>query len=511
MIATIVRKELHQHWHAFALLALLTFGAMAMVGVASQAHGIAGSLFEGLRLILATLIPLAALVVGHRLVALEFRQKTQLFLEALPIARSQMVAAKYIFGFLIVLFLAGGAYLISAILARAHEVLTPRFLLILASRTATWTWFVYSLLFLCGFLGRYRFVFGLAIGIGLISLDSLTGIRLSEWGPFALIDGRFAFENTTFPIAALRITACLALLCTGLSFALGLVREGSVAALLGEKMSHREKMFCVGLILGALGLLGTAEEQAAKQPYDLPGAIEEARGTVTVKVSAEAKDRGSKLAGRIADELAELREYIGSDDLPPVFMIPRADFRPEQFERVVLEKETGVVLQANLEAADFPEEKFRVWLVREVLKARSFERAGREPSKWVLDGFALFWGSRAHALEPPGIDPPLATAARRGGEKFTRADVDRWLTFEKRVGPGEAQAVAWAGVRALARRHGLDRCRAFIRAVLGQNVPQDARATWHDKTDPVARRLERTAGVSLDTFFAEWREEIGAG
>ena len=504
MIATIIRKELHQHWQAFALLALLTFGGMGMAGAASQGHGMAGSVFEGLRLILATLIPLAALVVGHRLVALEFRQKTQLFLEALPIARWQMVAAKYLFGFGIVLFLAGGAWLISAILARANEILTPRFLLILASRAAVWSWFFYSLFFLFGFLGRYRFVFGLAVGIGLIALDSLTGIRLSEWGPFALVDGRFAFENASFPIAPLRMTAFLALLCTISSFALGLIREGSVAALLGEKMSHREKMFCTGLILGALGLLGTAEEHAAKKPYDLPGAIEEARGTITVKVSAEAKDRGSKLAGRSADELANLREYLGVDDLPPVFMIPRADFRPDQFERVVLEKETGVVLQANVEAADFPHEKFRVWLVREVLKARSFERAAREPSKWVLDGFALFWGSRSDALEP------LAATARLGGKDFTRADVDRWLTFEKRVGADKAEAVAWAGMRALARRHGPDACRAFVRAVLGQNVPQDARATWRDKTDPVARRLQRAAGLSLDQFVAQWREEIGA-
>src|SRR4030095_11751734 len=102
-------------------------------------------------------------------------------------------------------FLAAGAYLISALFGRANEVLTPRFLLILASRTAAWTWFFYSLLFLFGFLGRYRFVFGLALGIGLIALDSLTGVRLNEWGPFALVDGRFAFENVSFPAVALRI------------------------------------------------------------------------------------------------------------------------------------------------------------------------------------------------------------------------------------------------------------------------------------------------------------------
>jgi hypothetical protein len=511
MIGTLARKELNQHWHAFTLLMLVTFAGMGLVALGAQHRGAAGSLFEGLRAILMTLIPLAAMVLGHRLVAVEFRQKTQLFLEALPIPRWRLVAVKYLFGLAVIFLLAGGALAIGAAFARRSEFLTPRFLAILAARSAAWTWCVYSVLFLFGFLGRYRFALGVAILVGCMAVHSFTDVRFNEWGPFALIDGRFAFENTVFPAEALRITTLLALILTALSFLLALAREGSVAALLGEKMSHREKMFCTGLVIAVMALIGSAQERRKKDPYDLPGAVEEARGSVVVKVAraGESKHRReAALAARTADELAALRDYLGADQLPPVFIVGGLDLDSDQYERVKLEDEDGVLVRANLAAPNFTERKFFAWLVSEVLEARSFGRAKLERSKWVLDGFAAFWEARPEAGEPSPDHAELVDAAHRGmALGFNSADLGRWLSFEQRVGANDARAVAWLGLDTLARRHGSEACRGFVRAVLGRPVPHDARATWHDLRDPIPRRLERAAGVSLETFIDEWRED----
>lgn len=511
MIGTLARKELHQHWHAFGLLVLLTFGAMGVVAGAAQFGGLSGSIFEGLRMILYTIVPLACLVLSHRLVALEFRDKTQLFLEALPVSRWRMVALKYLFGCAVIFFLVAGALAISAIFGRTSELLTPRFLAILAARSLAWTWFFYNLLFLFGFLGRYRFVFGLFLYFGYLALDALTDVRISEWGPFALLNERFAFESHEFPVAALRTTALLALGLMGLSLGLGLAREGSVAALLGERMSHREKMFCTGLVIAGLALFGTAAERTLKVPYDLPGAIEEARSGVVVKVASAGDKRATELAARLADQLASVRDYLAVSELPPVFIVARPKFRPDQFERIKLEDEQGVLVGANFAALDFHERAFAMWLLREVLKARTFDRAEREPSKWVLDGFPLFWASRAEVATPVASAATLHEGARRAASKgFSPADVEQWLSFQKRVGAEDASAVAWAGLRTLARRHGENACRDFLRDVLGGDIRHDARAVARDLRDPIRRRLQRAARVSPTQFHAEWCAEIAS-
>jgi len=512
MTATLLRKEFDQHWRALLVLTVLTLGGMALVSEGTQATGAAGSVFEGLHEILRLLMPLTAMVLSHRLVALEFRQKTQLFLEALPLPRWRMVAVKYLFGLAVILLLAGGALALACEAARATENLTPRFLAIVSARSIAWAWWCYSFLFLTGFLGRYRIFFYLSFGFGLLMVHTFSDIRLAEFGPFALMDARFAYENSVVPSAALRVTLFLSAGFTVLSFAMALVREGTVAALLGEKMSHREKMFLAATFAVGLAAFEILSERHSKDPFDLPSAIEEARGSVAVKVGFTAdteRRRAGLLAGRTADELEALRDYVGADDLPPVFIVSRPEFGPKQFELGKIEEGEGLLARANFHGAEFDERAFLTWLVREVIVAHTHGRADMEHKVWVLHGFLPLWENRADLLAPLGNDAVrLAQAAAALECGFGAGDLTRWLSLEKRCGNGQTRALAWAALKSLAQRHGADACRGFIRSVLGGEVPHDVRATWRDWRQPVPRLLEAAAGVSIEQFITGLRDEV---
>ncbi|MEA3211539.1 MAG: hypothetical protein QOE70_4596 [Chthoniobacter sp.] len=514
MTGTLLRKELQQHWLAFLLLALVTFGAVGLISFTMNMRGVSGSVFMGLLVVFWFILPPVALLLSQRLVALEFREKTQLFLEPLPLPRWRMITIKYALGLAVTLVLVLGALALTAFFGRNSEVLTPRFGAILAARAAGWGWFVFSFFFVTGFFGRYRFLFFLALGAAYGLCDHYTNFRAEQFGPFALVDTRFPYESTAFPVPALRTTGLLSLGLVGLGFLLGLVREGTVGALLGEKMSHREKMFVTAMIMAALITMAVFEERKKRAPFDLPGATEESRGTVVVKVGVPLdadRRRGYAVAARAADELSALSEYLSLETLPPVFIVLRPDLDAQHFERLKLEETSDVVVRANFNAAAFVERDFLDWLVREVLVARSRGRLELERKRWVLDGFAVFWKGHAQAAAPLSEESDLAARARRGAANaFSPADLGNWLSFSKKVGEEDAKGVAWSGLRTLARRHGTEACRGFLRAVLSPAVAKDARATWHDLLHPVTGSLETAAGVRFDLFFAEWQEELAA-
>jgi hypothetical protein len=508
MIGALAAKEWQQHRFTFLLLAGFTLGLTALIGVTVNLRAVAGSVFAGLLTVVRFIVPLGAIVLSQRLVALEFREKTQLFLESLPIPRWCLITVKYAVGLIALLIVVLGALALTAFFGRHSELLTPRFLCILAVRAAGWSWFVFGFVFVTGFLGRYRLIFFVALGAAYGIADHYTDLRPERFGPFALVDGRFPYESTSFPIDALKTTAAVATALLGLAFLLGLVREGTVGALLGEKMSHREKMFIGAVAVTASVGFVVIGARAEPSPFDLPGATEESRGEVVVKVGISdetERARGVALAGRAADELAALREFLGLAALPPVFIVARSDFAAGQFERVKLEKTDGVVVRANFVAPKFSEREFLDWLMRQVLLTRSRERLDRESRRWVLDGFTAWWKERAE----PAVAADFPAGAVRAAEKgFTAGDVAAWLSFSRRVGADDAKAVAWVGLRTLTRRHGAEACRRFLHDVLAPEVTLDARATFHDWLHPVNRSLEAAAGVPFSRFFAEWQEEL---
>jgi threonine/homoserine efflux transporter RhtA len=58
---------------------------------------------------------------------------------------------------------------------------------------------------------------------------------------------------------------------TCLGFALALVRDATLATMLSEKMSSREKLVVISLVIAGLMILGSVAERVEKtDPLDLP-------------------------------------------------------------------------------------------------------------------------------------------------------------------------------------------------------------------------------------------------
>lgn len=512
MIGTLLRKELRQHWPALLLLALLTMGGYGLIIISSLMRAERGSAFETLRFFVLVNMTLAGLVLCHRLVVVEYAARTQLFLEALPVSRWRMVAVKYALGVIVVVGIVALALAISFGLGWRHEVLTLRFVSILAVRAFSAAICTYHFFFMMGFLGRYRLVMYLAAGLVVVIVSEFSDFQLNHFGPLALLDGRFPYENQRFPSDALRATWGLSAVCLGLAFLLALTREGGVAALLAEKMSHREKVFIAALVVGLVFTLSVLHEKTRRPPFDLHDAVTEQRAGTTIKVAAgnaNTQDDARALARHVAEELSGAREYLGLLELPPVFITRRSDLDPARFERGELEEASGVHVQANFSSPDFRRDEFTAWLLRETLIAQTDGRAKLEAKLWVLDGFALYSGTRDHVAAPLAQDKALALRALYGvGSEFAMGDLCRWHRFRERVGEEIAAGVAWSGLKTLARRTSPDRARQFIRSVLGATVPKDLRAALHEAAAPIERLLQSETGLTAEEFWSLWQEEL---
>lgn len=510
MTWTLLRKELSQHWLALLLLlAGAMVGDLLLVGI-SLAKGGADSPFEGLRIFLWTISTLGALVLNHRLVVLEYQARTQLFLEGLPLARWRMVGVKYLLGLVVLLVLASGAITVAGLLSARHNALAIRQVAILVTRSLSIVWLVHSLCFLMGLLGRYRLALYVALAIGLGMLQEHKMVDLLHWGPTVLLDERFPYEREDFPWNALGLTWGLSLALTGLAFGLSLTREGSVAALLSEKMQHREKVFIAALLAGLLCAASILSEKTKKTPFDLLNAATEQRPGVVVKVISSGKNdfKARQLAKYIADELTAARDYLGASAFPPVFVNSRRDLDANRYERGELKDSEGVLVRANFRAADWRDADLLAWLLREVLITSSNERARLESRRWVLDGFGLFWTGRDHFEAPLVRDEPLALRALYGTDKrFSEQDLREWLSFKESVGDDIAGGVAWSGLKTLSQRQGPEKCRKFLQAMLGDSEPKDVRATLHTRSWQTI--LREQTGQSAQDFLAQWVQELG--
>jgi hypothetical protein len=517
MIRALVLKEVRQHWMALLTLATLSLLGCALVVGLNLVQGMGGSVFEGLRIFALVLMPLSAVVLCHRLVVVEYQAKTQLFLEGLPVSRGRMVAVKYLLGLAVLALILGVALAATGATAWQREALTPRAAGFIATRVLSAAWCVYNFFFLMGFLGRYRWALYIAAVLAAVSIHEQTDVQFDRFGPLVLLDERLPYERDRLPWEALQATWALGGGCLLLAFGLGLTREGSVAALLAEKMSHREKVFLAALLVGLLSAVTVLSEKKRKAPFDLQEAVSAARPGVAVKVASnepEDDPDARRLAEYVAEELEAAREYLGLQRLPPVFITRRSDVDAHRYERGELDEAEGVHVQANLEAAGWNREHFLAWLLRETLIVGSSGRLKQEPKLWLLDGFPLFWTRRPNAVAPLAQDRVPALRALYGLEGglnvVSRRDLARWLSFREKVGEDIAAAVAWSGLRTLARRQGPERCQALLRSVLGTAVPQDIRALWSESSRPMDRLLREKAGVEFAEFLAAWQEELAS-
>ena len=510
MTRALILKELRQHWLPLLLIAGIS-GVGFLLILAVVLLDDSGSRFEALRRFLMALLPLGVLVLCNRLVVREYQSKTQLFIESLPVSRGRMIVVKYLLGLAFVLCSVGLVFAVCTLLSLRSESLTGRFLAIMASRALAFSWCLYSFFFMMGLMGRYRVAIYIVAYLGLYAVDALTQVELGRFGPFQLVDGQFAYERVVFPEQALLASLAIGSVLVLLTLSLALVREGNVATLLAEKMSHREKITVAAVILAFMVSVSVYDERVEKEPFDLPGGVAASCGEVTVTVTSEDEedeDRELELAQLVADEVAAMQGYLGLADPPPIFITQWGDLDADKFERAELENAEGLLVRANFRSKDWEDGRFLGWLLREVLILWSEERLLREPNLWLLDGFSVYWTCRDACSVPRDRKQLELRAAYGCRQGFSSQDTTEWLRYRDRVGEDIAGAVAWRGLESLKTRQGEERFRTFLRAAMDCSVPADVRGMLHEWAHPAASLLREHAGLAYADFLGQWSRDL---
>lgn len=511
MIASLVGKELRQHWIVFLLVVLtLMLGFLVLMAWGIDSDSSAHP-YEIMQRFLVFFSVTGALVLCNRLVVAEYAAKTQLFLEALPLTRATMITVKYLIGAFVFLFATGLLFGMATLMAMRVEELNTRHVGIVLLRTVSIVLFLYSFFFMMGLLGRYRVAIYLLILIGLVLLDNFSEIDLANLGPFHLLtDVRFAFERNQIPWDALTPTWLMTAGFIIVTLLLSLVREGSVATLLAEKMSYREKVFIACLIIAAMMAMTIYESKVVREPYDLVDAIEASQERVQVKVSGfgSEENRSRVLAERVSRELNSVAEYLGLEEFPPVFIVLRQDLDADKFERGEIEKAEGVLVRANFANAEWEHSPFAIWLIREVLINLSEGIELRESKRWVLDGFPLYWASLQNPpmLDRQRIELRAAFGGRNGG--FTSKNVDDWLTYRNQVGDSIASAVAYVGLQTIADQTNDSTCHKFLEFVLHDRATEDVRVFYNEWVHSVKNASRSVLNSDRQTVVSDWVEVV---
>ncbi|MEM1441240.1 MAG: hypothetical protein AAGF67_02790 [Verrucomicrobiota bacterium] len=504
MIGTLVRKEIQQHGVWLAILLPITLLVFLIIVFASLANGTGGGVFSGIGWGLNWFLIIPTYIVCHLLIASEFRSRSRIFLEGLPLSRLRLVVVKASFALGLGIALAVGAVLTGVMASAGSEAISPKFLGILFSSASLWAVFLVSFSFFLSFLGRYKIFVIIAIFLGMAVITSNAPFPMSAFPPFGLIH-RFGFERDVWPLEDLWQTALISAGFLGAGFTIGLAREGSVAALLGEVMSYREKMLLgAGLAIVFFAISPFLENKA--EPFRIPGAVEESFEGLDVFVSPEDIDRPIdkevELASFLAREIAKRRDWLGIpvDDFPDIYVVENTGLEEEMIDWERVDGDRVVLMYAGYREPDFSRAKLLAYTMSVALSVHTFGRADQEHRWWLVCGIEGLWEmefadeemvKKRERVALDTIDEHGFSVERLMGRDLY-ADEAGWR---------EADAVAWMSFRYLEETVGEEKVQELIRETVTRKVTRkDSRPSWREAIQNVPRVFRRTTGLSLEEF-----------
>ena len=508
-------KELRQH-AAIGIALVLCLGGiflLMLLGTLMRSETVSLMTTHARFLIFLTL---GGMVLGNRLIVGEYYGRTQLFVEALPMRRWEMVALKYLLGLALLLLAAGASLAISAATSLSREAIDGQFLAIVAARTASYVFCFWSFFFAMGMIGRFRIPIYLAIVLAIFAVDEMTAFRLEHFGPIAVLDpSTLPFERETLPARAVGETLALGTGLIALAFLLALINEGSVAETLARRMSQREKAM-IGILFIALMLaLVFFEERRDKEPYAFTEEQVVRSETWPLEVLyllPEKRDDAELLLGQLEDDLGALATELGWRVVPAVRVAYGSSLDAGIYDRAELENNDGILVRANfVPSAGFDARDFSAHITALMLDDATRGRARFEPKAWLRDGFAHWWSLRERSAD--GVDPmacrdgnttlPRALWATRS-EPLTEELVAKWLRYRERHGEDLAEAVATSGLWALEALHGRDAVLRLAHAIFARESPENARELFYEWRHPLAVVFQEATEVDWSDFITEW-------
>ncbi len=527
-LKALLGKELGQHALVGIGLAVCLAGAYALLLSAALLSGETVSLMEAHGGFLL-FITLAGLVLANRLVVAEYYGRTQLFVEALPVARWQMVAVKYLLGLALLILAAGSSLAATALAALSREPIDLRFLGLVGTRTGCYVFCAWSFFFAMGLLGRFRTAIYIAFLLALTLVDQMTAFEIQRFGPLAVLDSStLPFERETLPARAVAETVALGAVWTALAFALALIHEGSVAEALARRMSLREKSVLGGLFVALMLAITFLEERRDKEPYAFEQQEvlrSEAVPLEILYLLPERRSDAEALLRRLEDDLASLAGELGWRQPPAVRVAYGPSLDAGIYDVAVLDAHDGLLVRANFQGDGWDPEDFSAHVLGLALDEATGGRARFEPKAWLRDGFAHWWSGRDHTWTgsdhaPGEAASGLEQACRRGftpllralwatrGEPLSEERLAAWLRTRERLGEDLAEAVALSGLLVLEQRHGRDAVLGLAHRVFGRRPPEDLRELLYEWRHPMAAEFARATALAWSDFLGEWQGEL---
>jgi len=473
-----MRALLCKEWreHRWVLLAVVLLLALAQA-VALNGAGTMGSPMVAYQKVVVLMAPLISLVFANRLVVREYMGRTQLFLETLPVSRSQVLAVKWLLGMAVLLLAMAACLGATLLVARGQVLLTPHYVALVAIRSASFVFLCYALAFMVGLTGRYRVVVWPLLLLCLVAADTTGQLPVAKWAPLYLVQESMVYERGGLPLQAVSITCAIAAALVAATFALALSAEGSLVVALSRRMRPRELSAVTIGFMTVLMAISVLEARKPKPPFELAHAVRSTDGPPVAVGFAGSPGVARALANALSSDLARMQAFLALRDPPALTALPDDALDGDAFQRAALPNADGVVVRAAFTSSAFDDEGFRAYALASWMGWHSRGRAAEEDRRWLLDGAAQWLVARDLPQQQEKLALRAAFAARLLQDRpaSARRLLHEWLSVREQLGPCLADALAWRMVAALAQDMGQPRFQALARSVLGGRPSGDAR------------------------------------
>ena len=513
-----IKKELVEHGLAIAALIFAVICALFITLARHQNQEFSISPLEILSYSLYTFIPLAAFILGNRLIVRDYRSRAQQFTESLPTARFVPVFVKYFVGAFVVTGLMLVTLLMASRYASVVDSITPEYFGLLALKTLSLALLYWSVMFAISLSGHLRLLLYVILIGCIYYLLTTSSIDVTNFGPFALLlDGTLVYERLEVPITALRDTWLLTAAFTLIGFIIALWQEGSMAEVLSRPMARRDYLL-VGFILAAFAtVLAILEKEPTPDPFPIATQyrVESDIHDITVAyLDPDAKEAAQPVLDGLTEDLNILQANIGPVVLPPSYVVHENSLATWEF---IASSADGPLLYGNLLAADhYDRVVFRTTVLHQLLLNTSGGRAVFEHFHWFLDGYTR------RIVESNTAVGTLSERNASQDELLARAaislqvlgdDVDlinQWQTIADRVGYASAEALAYSALLHLEEQSGTDAIDELAKRWLATLFESDTRASIRRWQNAVTIEFKDITGLEWNDFMGSWRSWLSS-
>jgi len=505
-LLALLRKELAQHWLAMlALYGLAGVGMFILVAGASVEEEITSRIVAHARFMLV-LLPMLVAVLGHRMIVVEYYGRTQLFLEALPLRRSEMLSIKILFGASVVLSLSFASLGVALLSALRTEPITITFVGILSLRSLMFSLWLWSFAFFMAMLGRLRWLGYILIGFLVHLIQTRSSLELSRFGPFALASlSLLPFERVSHPSQALLESVLFTGLLAAAGFALGLVKEGGLAESLSRRMAPREKAALTLVTICGMVVLSTIKDKQQKEPFQFSqkSVLRSADRRLQVLHDGRHRADAQALLHELAGLTDTLAKHLAVKTLPVLHIALRQDLDGRTFERAGLRDRDGILLRANyLQAPGWDRRGFSAFALHSLLAKQSHSRALYEPEHWFLDGYALWLASDGR------VEAHRAALVAQRFDKLEVAQFRSWSLTREAHGDPVSSSLAALAIELIAARSGTQPVVDLARAHFAMKTYGDSRDMLQRWLHPFESQLKEHTKLTLSELAAALSKEL---